>query len=703
MWIQVLPGVLAAVALLVLPGTAVLLALRTGPTTALLVSPAVSLALTAIGTLCAHAAAKPWHPGWTLAVTVVAMAGCICCRLLARRVVARWAGRGLHPAMVRRVRERTRLDLIGPRAGVQYAIGAVISWAWTVPVYLAMFRAPTTIGQRFDNAFHLNAIEAIVRTGRATPMDSGAITRGGAYPNGWHTAAAGVQELTGLDLAPSVHALTLVVVLLVWPASMSLLVELLVRPGLIVRLATPVVALAFPSYPLGLLGFGIAYPYILGIAVAPVLAALGIDLLRRRRILSCPVRTTLTVTLAGIGTGIAHPSAAITALLVVLPFEALELLRSLRALRRSPHTRAARTRDRHAPTSTRRPWLWSVLLAVFVLGTCAIWVLVVPSLSSADWRPFQTLPQAIGEMALGGGMRKEVTGLFVCLTAGGVLLALTSRIRARRGGDGAASADGWDRGWDRQAGPLLALLCPGLVYLVASAVWNEQLRTTLSGFLYTSPYRAAAAMVIGAVPLALSCVQFLAASARHRADARFPRHGRIHGLMTVPVALVLAAVLAVSATGSSSITPQYRQVSRAYDDARPAAILLDHDERTMMQALPDLVPKDGYVVADPWKGGGLVYAFGDREASETYMLTPRTDQEKYRDRHLDRITEDPAVCAALPTDRPLFYLDLDPRRLNQDDITRSGYTGMARVTASTPGFTLIHTQGTSHLYRIDAC
>lgn len=700
MWIQVLPGVLAAVALLVLPGTAVLLALRTGPTTALLVSPAVSLALTAIGTLCAHAAAMPWNPGWTLAVTVVAVAGCICCRLFARRVVARWAGLGRHPAMVRRVRECNRLDLIGPRAGIQYAIGAVIAWAWTVPVYLAMFRAPTTIGQRFDNAFHLNAIEAIVRTGRATPMDSGAITRGGAYPNGWHTAAAGVQELTGLELAPSVHALTLVVVLLVWPASMSLLVELLVRPGLIVRLATPVVALAFPSYPLGLLGWGIAYPYILGIAVAPVLAALGIDLLRRRRILSCPVRTTLTVALAGIGTGIAHPSAAIIALLVVLPFEALELLRSLRALRRS---RAPHAWGRRTPAAVRRLWLWPGLLTAFVVASLAIWALLVPSLSSADWRPFQSLPQAIGETLTGGGMHREVPPLVLCLTVGGAVLALTSRTRARRGSPSATAADGWDRGWDREAGPLLALICPGLVYLVASAVWTEPIRTGLSGFLYSSPYRAAAVLPLATVPMALSCLQFLAARARRAADTRFPRRVRTRALATAVLALVVAILLAATTVLSTATRPMYRMISGAYDGNRPAAILVDNDERTIMQALPELTPPDAYVVADPWKGGGLVYAFGDRQPSETYMLTPRTPAEKYRDRHLDDAADDPAVCAALPTGRPLYYLDLDARRINRDDIVRSGYTGMERVSAATPGFTLVHSQGTSHLYRIDAC
>jgi hypothetical protein len=699
MWIQVLPGVLTAVALLVLPGTAMLIALRTGPTTALFLSPAVSLALTAIGTVCARLLGARWTPAWTLVVTIAAVVVCVCCRLVARRMIGRWVARGRHPAIVGRRHDRVRLNLMGARAGIQYAIGAVIAWAVTVPVLLHLFRSPDSIAQRFDNAFHLNAIEAIVRTGHATAADAGAITRGGLYPNGWHTAAAAVQELSGLGLPQSVHALALVVVLVVWPASMSLLVELLVRPGLIVRVATPVVALAFPSFPLGLLGWGLVYPYILGLAVAPALAALGIDLLRRRRILASPVRTVVTVALVGVGVGIAHPSAAIVGLLVVVPFEGLELARALRSLHRS---RAPHAWGRHTPASVRRLWLWPALLTAFALVSLAVWLLAIPSLSSANWRPFESLPQAIGETLTGGGMHREVAAPLLCLTVGGAVLALTSRTRARRGRAAATAADAFDRGWDREAGPLLALLCPGLVYLVAAAVWTEPVRTGLSGFLYSSPYRAAAALPLGTVPMALSCLQFLSSTLRHAADARFPRHVRLHSLATAVIALAVAVVLAVTVTCSAAMRPLQRMISGAYDDARPT-ILLDRDERTMMQALPDLVPADAYVVVDPWKGGGLVYAFGDRQPSETYMLTPRTEAEKYRDRHLDDAAHDPRVCAALPTDRPLYYLDLDDRRVNKDDIERSGYTGMQRVSPRTPGFTLVHSQGTSHLYRIDAC
>ena len=196
MWTDVIPGVLAALVLLVFPGLAILLSTRVTAPTALVAAPAVSLAAIAASTLVTRVLGASWGLLWVLGTTLAIAAVC---------AVWTWAtpwGRRM-----------PRWAPLSGAAAAQYLIGQIIALLFMVPLYLKTLVGPTTIAQRFDNAFHLNVIEAIRRTGEATPFDTGALLRGSFYPNGWHTAVALVQDLSGLELPQSVHALALATML----------------------------------------------------------------------------------------------------------------------------------------------------------------------------------------------------------------------------------------------------------------------------------------------------------------------------------------------------------------------------------------------------------------------------------------------------------------------------------------------------------
>ncbi|MCT1385098.1 hypothetical protein M4D54_05550 [Brachybacterium sp. p3-SID1565] len=721
MWTDVIPGVIVALVLLIAPGAAVLLCWRVHWPTALVAAPPVSLALVLLSGLLARLADSWWGVDWlviatTLAVGVVAL--------------LRWA-----TPWGRRIPRWSPLPAL---AAGQYLMGQTIAWLFMTPLFLTAFVEPTTIAQRYDNAFHLNAISAITRTGQATPFDTGALLRGSIYPNGWHSAAALVQQLSSLELQSAVHALTLVTMLVVWPWSIWLLVEVLARPGTLARLITGPLSLAFAGYPAVLLDWGLVYPTILGLAVAPAMAALFIHLALDPELLRSPVRTAGLIGLTGVGVGIAHPSAALSALIIALPIVAVALVRHLRASRimarnpagptnapepgegtgqgdgRNSSSLAGRlsatirgVREMPGPAQLR-----AAVLAIVVVGSLILWAGLAPSTASAPWVPFQSTPQALGEAFLGGAIERYTLLVITLLSAAGLI----------------GSAFG--RGRDRL--PLLAMLGPVIVYWASSAVLVAWWRDLLSGFMYRDSLRTAAMLTVTAVPLAIwgaqctwDAAERLWASRRERkrtaslrsasgdgaegragggsraasSEASAPRSRAV--ILTVAGVLV-STVLAWHVSSHPEVRQRYYTAAEAYR-TWDGSEMLSPTEFEMLEDLPEHVPGDAYVISDPWEGGGLVYAFTGREVSRLYMTLSRTPAERYLDDNFKHIAFDPKICGTLPEDRPLYFLDLEELRIYDDDIEVSGFEGYEGITEHTPGFDLVHQVGDTYLYEVTAC
>ncbi|GAA1491125.1 DUF6541 family protein [Brachybacterium sacelli] len=682
MWTDVIPGVAVALAMFVVPGASVLLCCRVSWPTALVAAPPMSLALLAVSTLLAALLGSDWGLVWLIGTTVLGIGIC---------ALWSWA-----TPWGRRI---PRWSPLSAAAAGQYLVGQVIALVFLVPLYLTAFVEPTTIAQRYDNAFHLNAIEAIIRTGEATPFDTGQLLRGSVYPNSWHTAAALVQELSGIGLAQSVHALALVTVLGVWPLSMWLLVEVLVRPGAIARLVTGPLSLAFAGFPLVLLDWGLVYPTILALAAAPALAAAVIHLAIDHELLAAPVRIAAIIGAMGIGVGIAHPGAALAALILALPIALLTLVRHLdRSVLRSLRRPTSST-SRHASSGSSLRSIpagdlaRTAVLAVVVAGIVAVWATMAPTTDTAPWTAFQSTPQALGEAFLGGAMGRYTLPVIVVLSALGLLGALLGR------------------GRDRLV--LLAMLGPVAVYWASSAAQDATWRNLLSGFLYRDNYRTAAALTLAAVPLVVAGAELIVRGLRRAHAAwRARRDGDEATPAGGPAKLPAAAALVVGVLASTALSWHISsdpQVRERFTDAADAyrtweiADLVSGTEFEMFEDLPEHVPEDGYVVTDPWEGGGLAYALGDREVSRIYMTVKRTDEEAYLDRHFADIASDPRICDTLPEDRPLYYLDLEEHRLGGNEIEDSGYLGFAGITEDTPGFELVHELGDTRLYEITAC
>jgi hypothetical protein len=413
-----------------------------------------------------------------------------------------------------------------------------------------------------------------------------------------------------------------------------------------------------------------------------------------RTLIPSPVQICLIVVLTGIGVGVAHPGSALVGLIIVLPIAVAALVRHLQRTVLRPRTSPLGAGARHAEPvpahrrTTRTDLVWAGLLAALALTITAVWFLMTPSTATAPWAAFQTSPEALGEVAFGGAMGRPPLLLLVVLSGIGLLAALLGK------------------GRDRLV--LLALAGPGIVYWASAAAPEEAWRDLLSGFFYRDNFRTAAALTLGAVPVALMGVQTLARGlealisllARRRTDSA-PRP-LVSAVVGVVVGALAAIGLATHVSEDPNVRTRYDNASQAYRTWE-ISDLVSTDEFVMFEELPEYVPEDAYVIADPWEGGGLAYAFSDREVNRMYMTVRRTPEERYLDANLKNIGTDPKVCEGLPTDQPLYYLDLEEHRLGKDDAKVSGYLGYLDITDDTPGFDLVHEVGDVHLYEVDAC
>src|SRR5699024_6038851 len=142
--------------------------------------------------------------------------------------------------------------------------------------------------------------------------------------------------------------------------------------GVVARLVTGPLSLAFAGFPVVLLDWGLVYPTILGLAAAPALAAVLIHLAVDRELLTAPVRIAAIIVMMGIGVGIAHPGAALAGLVIALPITIRALVRQLRGpVLTSPRTVSAGELGRTA------------VPAVVAVGIVAVWATMAPSTETA--------------------------------------------------------------------------------------------------------------------------------------------------------------------------------------------------------------------------------------------------------------------------------------------------------------------------------
>lgn len=578
---------------------------------------------------------------------------------------------------------------VSQRDALLIGVGLVVGLALQSWAYLPGMGAPDALHQIHDAVFHLNATEAIVRTGDASGFGvlttPGAPRRGVFYPIAWNAIAA--LGATTASTVAAVNVFMLFMVLVIWPVGIAALARVVAPTRPVVAAAAPVIAASFIIYPVDSVVMQGAFPYGLAIAVAPGAAALIIATLDPRvggpGSAATAVRTVaaswlvplVIIALAAAGVAATHPTGAAVLGILLLP-KLIEI--------------AAR-KGRALMSAGRRTAGWLVVLAlpaVVLLVLASLFV--VPPLRSMTAYPapdgsrrealirgFLTSTEPIGWTSQWANL--VVAAMLVI----GLVVALIGR-RTRWFGFT----------W------LLALA----VYVVASG--PDSFLRDLTGFWYESGERTQSMLVtltavmagLGVAATASAFAGWVQSAANRRDDAASPPPDRRWVLTTLTAVTILLVAYLTSGQFRRAEQEGWTAWGFRTEEIIHGPYVTD-DEYAMIRSLPEVVPPDAVILGDPFSGAPFVQGIAGLRAYIPALNPVAWDaNQKYLMAHFDQIHTDPRVCDIVRDGGiAYFYWDVD---------NGAGWgpqkPGLYNADTS-DGFELVAAADTARVYRITAC
>lgn len=645
-WLAAAPGVLLAAAVLFGPGLAIGAAAALRGFALVALAPALTFGAVGLLALAFGIVGQPWRPP-TAALAVAAVASLI------------WAVRriGRPPA---RAAQATgpRWVLLGGLAVAAVVLAALIGRA---------FGEPDAISQTNDAVFHLNAVRWAVDTGDASSLlINGVQGSRGFYPAAWHGVVSLIVQL-GIGLPVAVNAFGIVLSALAWPLGVAGLL-LATTGSRITAGVAAVMSACFATFPLLLLQWGVLYPLHASLALLPAALvavagfaprgapdAAGAPPAADRGRATRAWEAACTIGVAGLacaGIALAQP-----ATLLPLALGAWLIAAARGAAAWSRGTRVTRVRT-------------AAGLAAGAVAVAAVWLGIGSQPSDGHWLPWTgeltAAWQALSLSHLGAPAR-----VVLALAVAAGLVGAIRRAELR---------------WLVILWGVFAAL-----YVTAAAISHETVRSVLVGAWYEDPYRLAALTTVASAPLAAVGIEEIA-----RLIVRADSTRRV--LATVGTA---GAVLAVTLAATPAAFPDVVDrvgTERTDPYVVEAARYLDHDERRLLERLPELVPVDATIIGNPGTGMGFGYALTGLDVQPRTWRPPAPFLDVLGAR-LPDAADDAEVCAILRSFSADYVIDFGPGRAEPGRWVLPGFTEFA----DDPGFELVAREGDSELWRITAC
>ncbi|TNC29620.1 DUF6541 family protein [Amycolatopsis alkalitolerans] len=638
-WFASIPVGLVCVAWLLVPGLLVTYPIGLRGIAAWAVAPIVTVAITASFAVVAGKAGISWSVGAVVmacaAVAIVIGGGAF---LLRRRVRAR------EP-------DPRRLTLAALLGLVVAAILGAIAFARGAG-------EPESISQTFDGVFHYNAVASILDSGNASSLTLGSLGSPGIppafYPGAWHDLVS-LVVLSGVASVPvATNLMAATVALVLWPLSCLLLARQIFGRSPAALAVTGVVSIGFGAYPWGLLSFGVLWPNLLGMSLAPaslgaVLSLFGVareDAIGRGR-----AWLLLPVILVALALG--HPNVLFSvAALSIFPVGTMLLRRAW-----------------------RRPWrgLAEIAGAVAVLLLGWWWAATTPALATVrtmPWPPVTTPGHAAGEVLSNAAPGYDPLWVLSALVLVGVVYCL------------------WRSGWRWLVG---GQVLSAALYVVSAGV-NKPSTYKFTGYWYNDSHRLAAMIPITAVPLTVAALLLLVALVRRV----LPR------AQEVLVASILGAIL-LAVTGGLYVRSHISILAGHYTKAagEPGNRLFDARERAFFARIQHELPAGAKVAGNPWNGSVLLWALYDRPVLIPNLVIATTPDQDYLSAHLIDAAADPRVCE-IANRLGVGYLVVTDNLFWPGSPETAKYPGLADP-GNRPGFRLVDADGPDKLYQLTAC
>ncbi len=664
-WLGSIPLFVTALAVLFLPGFLIAVAAGARWLNSLALAIPLSLGVSGVLAIALGFVGLPLSPTIFFSVSAVLVAvvfalGWVTRRILRRRGNGATMGSNDFKVAYRRPKLLSALVLLG---------------AFLIPMALIAFRYlrgignPQNISQTFDDIFHLNAVKFIMETGQGSTLKLGNLTEtsAGLYPAALHDSMALIGMTGGFSVPEVINATTVVMASIAWPLGMILLTTKLLGESKVVFLGAGLLSMAFSSFPYLLASFGVLYPNHAAFAMLPVSLALTVEALglsrtrRKSRILAL---VALVATLPGVA--LTHPSAVMALLFFAVPLVFAWCVQRVRKYWGTPRA--------------------SVMVTVSCLGVVVYLIAtyfaakVLRPEGADTWPPVQTPAQAFGEALSSAPLGAATSVPLLALTLVGIFAAVRNF---------------------RTKWPLIGFFLVGVfLFVVTSSFPREEFRLFFSGIWYSDSPRLAALLPLATIPLATYGIVWLAQQATF-AWRRVPGVRTTSRFANVQVAVLLAGGLVLCVLlQNNSVSQAERKIADAFA-LTPQSRLITTDEMSILTQVDDIVPEDESVVADPWMGGSLVYALGDRRTVAPHIFGKRSTDEELLLTQWDEAAYNTQVCNAVRDTGAYWALDFGQQGVHGNRNTIAGLDDV--VGTSAPGVRVAAQQGTARLLELTAC
>lgn len=507
--------------------------------------------------------------------------------------------------------------------------------------FATVIKLPGAFAQSWDNAFHLNLAMMFTQNGNASTLATNLVGTdpSGYYPAAWHGLVSLIASTCSRSVVVATNALTVVIAFLVWPLSIYTFTSEVTRNKVATTLSIPL-SLAFPQFPMGFIGYGTLYPNLLGYTFIPLCAALLINCLRK-----WPSQITYKLFLAVVAITAAAFSHPNSIFVIAIFFVVITWWFTLRAI-----LKRLASAQKH-----------KIVRTLFALGWSLLWFAIYVSWDRFCYRigfiHAMRGPEAYNFNPVSETYRKAVKDLFLITGGTGfngtyqhsllLLAPLTILVWV-----GFFRVSRFPRQW---------LLCFTWVplafyYLVVTGMQNISLRRYFVGVWYNDAPRIFAPIVFVTVPLAA-----IGAAWIWSLILRFVPKIRSTRKKAMVLPLYMACLTLFTIWGPLPLKSTGPWVFSAFAIPEPnvdGEQLIDTDELELLFSLPDYVPKNDAVLANPWEGGTFAWAIGERKT-----VFPKISADIYPPdlgvlaKNLDP-QSDPQVCNKTKMQNSYYLLEL---------------------------------------------
>ena len=625
-WVGQVPALLAVLGLLILPGLPVAFSVRARGVFRLGIAVIVSLAVIAAASLIAPVVGLAWSVLPVILVTVIVSLVAIALRLLNRRADDR---------------------PVGSSSKLVWGAVIVAFCGWTALVAVGIGGADHP-NQLYDGLFHLNAVEYILQNADASSFHMTMVTPGAEtafYPALWHAVVSLVVPVSG-SVVSATNIVTVGVVGLIWPVAVASLTSMVFPSRPAAAAGAALASFGFSVFPLGFLNWGVLYPNLLGTALAPLFISVVISALAPALAWSGRLLWIMIVLAAAGATGLAHPSALLGGVALVVPFVIMRMWSVARRVRLVPRV------------------LLLVLLGLGLIVLTLIWIRA--NVTTNVWLPSETMAQAVGEVVMLSPVERTAGLLLGPLAALGIWQVVRMRL--------------W---W------VLFSYGVSVGFYLASA-WFPilPLRSLLVGVWYDDTTRVGALLAIWGLPLAGLGAVVVGSWLRTRWETGARR------LVAALTALLVVAAASHFVMLGSDIAYMRGNSFQFSDESQG----LSTDEAALFDEVEVVLDDDSLVIGDPLTGAGLLFAYTGHDVVFPHVTGRYGSDADALARTF--VSGDAAVCEAVGRMGVTHALDFGDRELFENH--SSNFEGLHGL-AESPILTRVAAIGDAALYEVTGC